>query len=145
MIIAVKDDDHPFTDDSIDRIVIQRRMTPGQSERSSFSGQHIGDFRMDVTVTVQCDPNFYGSNCSIACVPRNDSQGHYTCNSNGQKVCNAGWIDPFYSCTTRKLQTLINSLLCVLLCKCCFPWCICAAVCDAPCVQGTCTGPNICR
>lgn len=102
LIITVKDDDHPFTDDHVDRIVIQRRMAPGKSERGTFYGQSIGDFRMDVTVTVQCDANFYGNSCNIACVPRDDRQGHYTCNSHGQKVCNEGWIDPFYSCTTRK-------------------------------------------
>ena len=102
LIITVSDDDHPFNDDAIDKIVIQRRMSPGESERGTFNGQSIGDFRMDVTVTVRCDANFYGNSCNIACVPRDDSQGHYTCNSHGQKVCNEGWIDPFYSCTTRK-------------------------------------------
>ncbi len=102
LIIAVSDDDHPFTDDAIDTIVIQRRMSPGESERDTFNGQYIGDFRMDITVTVQCDPNFYGNSCNRTCVPRDDRQGHYTCNSYGQKVCNEGWIDPFYSCTTRK-------------------------------------------
>lgn len=102
LIITVKDDDHPFADDAVDTIVIQRRLSPGDSERDTFYGRHIGDFRMDVTVTVGCDANFYGSSCNILCVPRDDKQGHYTCNSRGHKVCNVGWIDPFYSCTTRK-------------------------------------------
>ena len=103
LIISIEDDDHPFADDAIDRIVIQRSMSPGDTERKTFNGQYISDFRMDITVTVRCDSNFYGSHCSIACAPRNDSGGHYTCSSDGHKVCNEGWIDPFYSCTTRKL------------------------------------------
>ena len=103
LIISVNDDDHYTSDDTIDRIVVQRNMSPGDTERGNFSGQYIMDFRMDITVTVRCDPNFYGSRCSIVCTPRDDSEGHYTCNSDGQKVCNEGWSDSFHSCTTRKL------------------------------------------
>ena len=102
LIISVNDADL-FSSDIIDKIVVQRNMSPGDTERSNFSGQHITDFRMDITVTVRCDSNFYGSHCSIACAPRDDSEGHYTCNSDGKKVCNVGWNDPFYNCTTRKL------------------------------------------
>lgn len=106
MIINIEDDDHPFSDDTVDRIVIQRTMSPGDSERGDFSGQYISDLRMDIAVTVRCDPNFYGSRCNSLCVPTDDSSGHYTCSANGQKVCNPGWIDPFYSCTTGELPLL---------------------------------------
>ena len=29
----------------------------------------------------------YGPTCNISCIPRNDTLGHYTCNTNGTKVC----------------------------------------------------------
>ena len=116
MIITIEDDDHPFSDDTVDIIVIQRTMSPGDSEQGDFSGQYIGDLRMRITVGVHCDPNFYGSRCSSMCVPRDDSTGHYTCGTNGQIVCNPGWIDPFYSCTTRKfpLHVASKQVLCGL-------------------------------
>ncbi|CAG5115903.1 unnamed protein product, partial [Candidula unifasciata] len=40
-----------------------------------------------------CGRNYYGHNCSVACMARNDSRGHYSCHpTNGSKICFAGWI-----------------------------------------------------
>lgn len=38
-----------------------------------------------------CPENFFGSNCSVECVARNDSLGHFTCNSQGKKLCLLGY------------------------------------------------------
>lgn len=40
---------------------------------------------------VYCDPQYYGGDCSIKCVPTNKCDGHYTCDPQGNKVCLNGW------------------------------------------------------
>ncbi|CAC5367068.1 unnamed protein product [Mytilus coruscus] len=43
------------------------------------------------SLSVYCDPQYYGSDCSIKCVPTNKCDGHYTCDHQGNKVCLTGW------------------------------------------------------
>ncbi|BFZ07417.1 hypothetical protein BsWGS_10456 [Bradybaena similaris] len=42
-----------------------------------------------------CDNNYYGDNCAELCRPRDDKFGHYTCSSNGTKMCLNGWDGPY--------------------------------------------------
>ncbi|XP_070577171.1 protein jagged-1-like isoform X1 [Ptychodera flava] len=42
-------------------------------------------------IRVLCDDYLYGTNCLKFCRPRDDSLGHYLCDSNGDKVCMPGW------------------------------------------------------
>ena len=47
-----------------------------------------------------CAENFYGENCTIFCVERDDDElGHYTCDSEGNRVCREGYQDPTNNCT----------------------------------------------
>ncbi|XP_063416774.1 uncharacterized protein LOC134699009 [Mytilus trossulus] len=43
------------------------------------------------SVSVFCDSQYYGSDCSTKCVPTNKCDGHYTCDHQGNKVCLSGW------------------------------------------------------
>ena len=36
---------------------------------------------------IECATNYYQSNCSVYCIPTNDNTGHYTCDTNGNKIC----------------------------------------------------------
>ena len=48
-----------------------------------------------------CVPDYYPAGvCTVFCQPRNDSLGHYTCNSLGERVCLSGYIDPSTNCVT---------------------------------------------
>ena len=42
-------------------------------------------------VRVQCQANYYNATCTELCRPRNDTFGHYTCGSLGDKQCLPGW------------------------------------------------------
>ena len=48
-----------------------------------------------------CVPDYYPPNtCDILCRPRDDSQGHYTCNrTTGEKICLPGFTNPASDCT----------------------------------------------
>ncbi|XP_052090320.1 protein jagged-1a-like [Mytilus californianus] len=43
------------------------------------------------SVSVYCDPQYYGSDCSVKCVPTNKCDGHHTCDHEGNKVFLSGW------------------------------------------------------
>ncbi|KAI5706104.1 hypothetical protein M8J75_004855 [Diaphorina citri] len=72
-------------------------------EEASFSGillpsaewhtlNHKGKTaRITYRVRVQCDLHYFNSTCTTFCRPRDDKFGHFTCDSNGDKVCIAGW------------------------------------------------------
>ena len=38
-----------------------------------------------------CDPGYYGETCDIQCESRDDCWGHYSCDPQGNRVCNPGW------------------------------------------------------
>ncbi|XP_038077196.1 fibropellin-1-like [Patiria miniata] len=41
---------------------------------------------------IYCNKDYYSSDCSVKCVPRDDDKGHYNCNqTTGAMVCHAGW------------------------------------------------------
>ncbi|XP_014252915.1 protein jagged-1b isoform X2 [Cimex lectularius] len=42
-------------------------------------------------VRVQCDQHYFNATCTKLCRPRDDKFGHYTCDTNGDKVCINGW------------------------------------------------------
>ena len=57
-----------------------------------------------------CNPDYYGSRCNVFCQAMNDSGGHYTCGSNGEKICLEGWTEPFYNC----IQGMSYAVVCFL-------------------------------
>ena len=56
---------------------------------------------------VLCQKNYYGSNCNTFCKSADTNiAGHYTCASNGIKICNSGWKNSTNNCLTRKCYVL---------------------------------------
>ena len=69
--------------------------------------QVSGNFSSDTTVNegdsnvillsyatrIECATNYYQSDCSVHCIPTNDNTGHYTCDTNGSKICLHGFTN----------------------------------------------------
>jgi hypothetical protein len=61
------------------------------SSASIVSSLVNGFSKLTLQWKVVCDEYQYG-NCSVYCKPQNsDVTGHYTCNKDGNKVCQPGW------------------------------------------------------
>ena len=54
---------------------------------------------------VVCDEHYYAAKCTKYCMPKDDIMGHYTCDSEGNRVCMSGW---------RGLDCVIREFLAVL-------------------------------
>ena len=55
-------------------------------------GKHNGKNALfEYKIKVECDANYYGVNCAKNCEPRDDLYGHFTCDSDGQRVCLDHW------------------------------------------------------
>ena len=49
-------------------------------------------FRLDIVVTVQCEPLYFGVNCDRKCDDTSGSE-HFTCDTNtGEKICKPGRV-----------------------------------------------------
>ena len=98
MKLEVWDEDGITDDDLVDRVT--QSVQPWETS-SNFYKQLLTLSGRRVTVKLQvevyCDKNYYGSSCSLKCVPRDDSSGHYTCDNQGRKVCRQHWYGS--SCT----------------------------------------------
>lgn len=46
-----------------------------------------------VRVKTECEDNFFGPNCDVHCIPRDDVAGHYTCDMQGDRVCLPGYCE----------------------------------------------------
>ncbi|XP_076100545.1 protein jagged-2-like [Mytilus galloprovincialis] len=81
------------------------RLDDGQIiERASYSGillpgpdwytrTHNGPTASLIyRIRVVCDIHYYNTTCTKFCRPRNDTFGHYKCDSHGDKVCMEGWM-----------------------------------------------------
>ncbi|CAF3399711.1 unnamed protein product [Rotaria socialis] len=56
----------------------------------------------------QCPSSYYGSNCTVECSPSNTcSQGHYYCNSKGERTCLNGW-GPNNKCTQKMIAPIFD-------------------------------------
>ena len=60
----------------------------------SYNGDH-GNSRIQLSFRVQCEESFFGQNCTTFCQPTDDSTGHYTCGSNGERICLQGYSGLF--------------------------------------------------
>ena len=87
----------PFRDPIIDEFYYD-----GSARPRSTNIPLLGEHRIAQIIILQrlyCVDNFYGSSCAIFCEERDDSTGHYTCDSDGTKLCLSGYTDPATDCT----------------------------------------------
>ena len=49
---------------------------------------------------LSCFENHYGPNCNFYCKPRNNKNGHYSCDKSGKRICFYGWVGDY--CEIRK-------------------------------------------
>ena len=100
------DDDSPDADDLIDRIFVVETGFPiseNYTPRRTYTGIY-GNVRVELSYRAICKPNYYGSLCTVFCTGRDDSEGHYTCDEQGDRVCLAGWTDLPNNCLTREFH-----------------------------------------
>ena len=76
-----------------------RSVTPGTFRNPLRKSLTLRDRGVSLALDLElsCDGNYYGSSCSVKCVPRDDSSGHYNCDNQGRKVCRPHWFGK--SCT----------------------------------------------
>ncbi len=68
----------------------------GDIARLSVSGL-FNELSMDYSTV--CAVNQYGPQCSVECTPMDNSQGHYSCDSEGNIVCLPGFTGIEVNCT----------------------------------------------
>ena len=106
MAVRVEDQDID-ADDLVDVVIFNQAITPGSGWTSYQNiGGYYGRAEIDARFRIYCNTNYYGSACNIYCVPTDNSQGHYTCGSNGNKVCRSGWTDASNNCLTREFSAI---------------------------------------
>ena len=106
LLVQVWDND-VGQDDKVTDIYIQNVL--GISQFWTNSREFSSNTGVSITLRfrVQCDPNYYGNNCATYCIPHDSSSGHYTCGSNGQKICRSGWSDSSTNCLTRMFGLIL--------------------------------------
>lgn len=103
LMVRITDSDSGSSDDLVDRVIFNRNLSPSSTWSSTITGDsYYSRATFSAQFRVQCNANYYTSSCSVYCKPRDDDQGHYDCNSSGQRVCKTGWTDPGSYCLTRK-------------------------------------------
>ncbi|XP_043930137.1 delta-like protein 4 isoform X3 [Protopterus annectens] len=77
----------------ISTFTIQKQL--GMGKEWTADTQTSNETRLRYSYRVICSDNYYTSSCSMLCKPRDDHFGHYTCSSNGSRVCLPGWKGPY--------------------------------------------------
>lgn len=95
LFVRVWDVDTINNNDHVDDVYITIAISPNSQFTSltNFYGIY-GNSRLRLSFRVQCNSNYYGSDCATYCVPTDNVNGHYSCNAQGGKVCNTGWSGP---------------------------------------------------
>ena len=92
-MVRVDDEDPLDSNDLIDRVVLQLHLSPNMLYMSTIT--HVGIYGraiMRFKFRFTCQMHYYGSNCATFCTPQDSDQlGHYTCDSDGRRVCMSGY------------------------------------------------------
>ncbi|XP_019850104.1 PREDICTED: delta-like protein A isoform X2 [Amphimedon queenslandica] len=67
----------------------------GPSDIITLRGIRIS---IEASFDLRCDTNYYGSQCDVFCRTHDEELGHYTCDSQGNKIC-SGRYDIETNCT----------------------------------------------
>lgn len=99
--VVVRDDDSD-ADDLLDRVIVDKVLAVS----SVFSTvSQLGFYEvvtMQLGFRVMCDSDYYGSDCTVLCRSRDDTTGHYSCDTNGNRVCLSGYSG--VDCLTGKCE-----------------------------------------
>ena len=90
-----------FDDELIDEFTtpdIFLSPSTGFTNQMTFAGDY-GIASVTLSFQVECDTDFYGSNCATFCQDTDDESGHYSCNGDGSKMCLPGYQNPQTDCT----------------------------------------------
>ena len=98
MYIRVDDEDNG-TSDLVTRFYINISAIVGLDFMRTLENGENSVGRLGASYRVNCTEDFYSPDCSVFCRARDDAQGHYTCNSQGNRVCLSGFEDPASNCT----------------------------------------------
>ena len=90
-------------DERVTRFYIEQPIAVSSTFSSSglLQGTNLNAF-IRLSQRVSCTENFFPPNCTIFCEERDDAQGHYTCDSEGNIVCRDGYNDTSTNCTVGK-------------------------------------------
>lgn len=104
LFVNVIDVDFGTVDDLVADIFIDRTLDPSPTftPTGSYGGGSGGSIRLQFRV--ECNDNYFGLDCGTFCVDTDDSSGHFTCGSNGERICLPGWSEPDTNCLTREIQ-----------------------------------------
>ena len=84
----------------VDTLNITRQFTEKEFTNSTVFSGEFNRMNIELSFRLTCSANFYGDNCETFCTPRNNSEGHFTCNSvTGQVECLPGYRDSSTNCT----------------------------------------------
>ena len=104
--IEVLDDNGVLPDVNQNRILISQANLQSPQVSSTFSsnttvnegGSNV--ISLSYATRIECATNYYQSDCSVYCIPTNDNTGHYTCDTNGNKICLPGYGNTSTNCST---------------------------------------------
>ncbi len=74
-----------------------------------------------ISFELECGEGFYGSDCGVFCIPRDNDLGHFTCDSNGNIMCLEGFNNTSTNCT----QCLLSEGCCKCLYWVASLWVLC--------------------
>ena len=99
-LLVVATDEDSEGEELIDRLFVNVSIAVGDRETvPSFYTGEGGYGEMQLSFQVDCAENFYSPDCSVFCRARDDAQGHYTCDSQGNRVCLDGFENLDSNCT----------------------------------------------
>lgn len=100
LLVSVEDDDSRTSDDFVDVVVVEMSLSPSPGPTDPTTYPSRGEVcSFIISFRVECSEGLFGEDCSVFCEPRNDSMGHFSCGSGGERVCLDGYRDPETNCT----------------------------------------------
>ena len=110
----------------------------GLSKTVTLRGNLLNTITLQISSKISCDHFYYGNRCEVFCQPHNDDiNGHYTCDTQGNIVCNTGYQMNETNCTTCKFISIVHIVYYHLLY---------IATCQPSCgSNGQCISPNTCQ
>jgi len=102
LYIRIDDIDPVGSPERVADIYIPKNLSPSSPLNRMYYPDDTSNPRIELGFQVDCDRNFYSSDCSVFCQLTDDSTGHYDCGPNGEIICLSGWTNP-PTCLTGKL------------------------------------------